>query len=136
MINALKSILCYFIILLCCNFAVNAQLNNKKIISAPSSIPPNHANIVGTIIFIDTLRSDETKPTRALVQIDTVKGYGMAFPTLFSHEERIMINFSQLSGLCVGSKFSANVRGMESMMVENESQKIIYTVNYYKRLRK
>ncbi len=112
------------------------QTSVKETITRGAAIPPNHCRIVGTIVGVDSVldRSDTTSPCsrfpcRATVRIDSVLGYGMAFPqplavgttveaaflfTLHSTAGLFPGMAETFPGLKVGDVFRADLRGLES----------------------
>lgn len=100
-------------------------------------IPPNTCRIVGTIVDVDsTLESRVPKnpcskvPCTATVRVDSILGYGQAFPQALSKGEEISVKFvftlgatrevfptmtESYPGLPIGSTFSANVLGRATM---------------------
>jgi hypothetical protein len=116
-------------------------------------IPPNYCRIVGMIVSIDSaqmLSSDTSgpcakAPCRAIVRVDSVLGYGSAFPQPLSVGQAVPVVFTftlaptntlfpdvdpPYPGLTIGSLFVANVRGMQGISV-GENQVVRYSIAGY-----
>lgn len=120
---------------------VGTRLTQSKPEPAPSvggePIPPNHCRIIGTIVKIDsTVKSSvptdpcSKAPCRAIVRIDSVLGYGAAFPRPLSTGDLLTIDFAftlaptkdllpSMSkiypGLHVNSQFAADVKAIQEL---------------------
>ena len=118
--------------------AAEIQAAKERMAMDPGpGIPPGNAKIVATIVSINTTMKGTggkdpcgTSPCIATVRIDSVLGYGSAFPKTFSAGETITMKFANtlrptakdfpdvkpaLPGLSVGSKFVALVNGQMTM---------------------
>ncbi|MBM2841323.1 MAG: hypothetical protein HW412_1851 [Bacteroidetes bacterium] len=100
-------------------------------------IPPNNCRVVATVESIDKSLQSADKdgpcskaPCSATIKIDSVIGYGSAFPGTLAGGERVNVKFAltlsptarlfpdvtpALPGLDVGDKFEANINGSVSM---------------------
>ncbi len=106
-------------------------------LSIPPTIPPNNCRVIATVESVDKRLSGANAndpcgkaPCIAIVRIDTVIGYGAAFPKLLSAGQKLIVKFAHtlgqtkqimpeveppLSGLDVGSQFEALVNGSLAM---------------------
>lgn len=111
------------------------------------TIPPNNCKVAATVVAIDnSMKGTGEKdpcgaaPCIATVRIDSVLGYGSAFPKTFSAGETISMKFANtlrptakdypdvkpaLPGLSVGSSFVALVSG-QIVMGQTEPAFVIY----------
>lgn len=109
----------------------------KKIINIPPPIPPNNCKVIATVETIDqTLKGTGEKdpcskaPCLATVRIDSVLGFGSAFPSTMSAGKKIQVKFAltlsstkemlpevtpALPGLSAGSRFEALINGSIEM---------------------
>ncbi len=120
----------------------------ERIVMDPGpTIAPNNCKVAATVVSIsNTLKGTGEKdpcgiaPCMATVRIDTVLGYGSAFPKTLSAGQTISIRFSNtlrptakdypdikpaLPGLSVGSRFVALVSG-QMEMGQTEPAFVIY----------
>ncbi len=101
------------------------------------TIPPNNCKVIATVEAIDrTLKGANEKdpcgkaPCMATVRIDSVLGFGSAFPSTMTAGKKIQVKFAltlsstkemlpevtpALPGLSVGSKFEALINGSIEM---------------------
>ena len=115
-------------------------------------IAPNHSRIVGTIVSIDkTLLSADSStlyskhPSRAVVRIDSVLGYGSAFPEPLAAGTEIPVFFKftlsptkdilpdmtqEYPGLSVNSTFLADVEAADAPETSKDKS-ITYTIYGY-----
>ncbi len=118
----------------------------RMAMEVPPSIPPNQCRVSATVIAIDSaVRGDKgpcaTAPCMATVRIDSVLGYGSAFPKPLAPGEKLVVKFAYtlqpttkefpevkpaLPGLSVGARFVALVGG-EMGMGQTEPAYSIYT---------
>lgn len=99
----------------------------------PPTIPPNNCRVIATVELIDKRLTGANvndpcgkAPCIATVRIDSVIGYGSAFPKLLSAGQKLVVKFAHtlsetkqdfpevkppLPGLDVGSQFEALVNG-------------------------
>ena len=111
------------------------------------TIPPGNCKVAATVVSISTTMKGNgekdpcgTAPCIATVRIDSVLGYGSAFPKTFSAGEKITMKFANtlrpteknypdvkpaLPGLSVGSKFVALVNG-QMVMGQTEPAYVVY----------
>ena len=109
----------------------------RMVIHAPIPIPPNNCKVIATIESIErTLEGTSDKdpcgkaPCMATVTIDSVLGFGSAFPSTMSAGKKIQVKFAltlsstkellpeitpALPGLSVGSRFEALIAGSMAM---------------------
>lgn len=109
------------------------SVSEQRPLARGETIPPNRCRLVGTIVAIDSgYRSSNPDepcsrvPCRATVRVDSVLGYGQAFPTVLSQSEEIYVKFAftlgptrelfpdlseSYPGIRVGSTFTADVAG-------------------------
>ncbi len=102
---------------------------------AAQDIPPGHCRIIGTIVSIDEIQKTgnvddpySKAPSRAVVRVDSVLGYGQGFIRPLSKSKEVPITFKftlsstndlfqnmtkTYPGLEVGSKFLADVEANE-----------------------
>lgn len=99
-----------------------AQTEGKA--ARTETIAPNHCRIVGTIVSVDsTLDLSDTSnpcsryPCRATVRVDSMLGYGMAFPHPLPSGSRIPVTFlfTLHPGLSIGTQFRADVLAVEGI---------------------
>jgi hypothetical protein len=115
------------------------------------SIPPNNCRVIGTIVSIDpTLSGGGEKdpcskaPCQATVRIDSLMGYGSAFPMVLSAGQQLRVKFGftlgptrelmpevkpAMPGLSVGSRFQALINGSVAM----GKTEPVYTIYGYER---
>lgn len=129
--------------------------NSSRPMSKPTispdleQIPPNVGRIVGTIVSIEKVRAVQGDlspcarvPCQALVRVESVIGYGSAFPASFKAGDQISVRFAftlhptdklfpkmehHLPGLKVGQVFKADVTASDLMMSGSQLELIIYT---------
>jgi len=112
-------------------------------------IPPNVGRIVGKIVRIEKVRPVQVDsspcarvPCLALVRVESVIGYGSAFPTSFNAGDQISVSFAftlhpteqlfpqmanHLPGLKVGQVFKADVTASDLMTSGSQPELVIYT---------
>ena len=105
--------------------------------SVPTPIPPNHCRVIATIVSIEkALEGANDKnpcskaPCLATVRIDSLLGYGSAFPKVLSAGQQLRVKFAftlhgtkelmpevkpPLPGLAEGSSLKADIRGTSGM---------------------
>ncbi len=142
------------IILLACGTSKQEKIQGeqtekeKLVMNAPPPISPNHCKVVATVDSIDRkLRGTSAKdpcskaPCVAMVKIDSVLGYGSAFPKALAPGMKLNVKFAHsinptkdvwpeiqppLPGLRVGAKFEALINGT-SVMGKTEPEFTIYS---------
>ncbi len=143
------------IILLACGTSKQEKVQGeqtakeKLVINPPPPGPaPGTCKIVATVETIDkTLKGTSEKdpcgkaPCMATIKIDSVLGYGSAFPTVLGLGKRLTVRFAHslnptkdvwpeiqppLPGLRVGAKFEALINGA-SLMGKTEPEFTIYS---------
>ena len=109
----------------------------KMITNTPLPIPPSNCKVIATVETIErTLEGTSEKdpcgkaPCMATVRIDSVLGFGSAFPSTMSAGKKIQVKFAltlsstkemlpevtpALPGLSVGSRFEALINGSIEM---------------------
>ncbi len=125
--------------------------NERTVILASTPIPPNHCRVVATILSIEKpVEGSNGKdpcskaPCLATVRIDSLLGYGSAFPSTMSPGKRIQVKFAltlnstkellpeitpALPGLSVGSRFEALINGN----IEMGKTEPVYTIHGYEK---
>lgn len=114
----------------------------------PETFAPNTVRIIGTIVTIDSTNHPEALdqpcgsiPCIALVRVDSILGYGMAFPTPLHKGSEIAIQFAytlaptaqtmprvkpSYPGLAQGSRFLADVEGLPGIRTPKRIQYTVY----------
>lgn len=109
----------------------------RMVMDPAPTIPPNNCKVIATVEAIDrTLKGANEKdpcgkaPCMATVRIDSVLGFGSAFPSTMSAGKKIQVKFAltlsstkemlpevtpALPGLSVGSTFEALINGSIEM---------------------
>ena len=104
-------------------------------------IPPGHCRIIGTIVSIDAIQKTgnaddpySKAPSRAVVRVDSVLGYGQGFIRPLSKSKEVPITFKftlsptkdlfknmtkTYPGLEMGSKFLADVEAQQLLGTES-----------------
>lgn len=125
--------------------------NEQIVRSAPTSIPPNHCRVMATIESIEaTLEGANEKdpcgnmPCLATVKIDSIVGYGSAFPKPLAAGQTLRVRFAftlnatkdmlpdvkpALPGLSVGSRFEALIGGNLAM----GKAEPVFTIYHYEK---
>ncbi len=111
---------------------------DKRPTISAQRIAPNHCRLVGTVVSIDSaLLSSDPKdpcskvPCRATVRVDSVIGYGSAFPEALSKGKEVVVAFKfttaateaffpemshSYPGVQVGSTFIADIEAQRTLM--------------------
>jgi len=130
-----------------------AQQKPATPFAIPSNIAPNHCRILATVIAIDsTLDSANPDdpcakaPCNATVRIDSLLGYGPAFPAAFSKGQQISVRFGfttaptaglfpemsqNFPGVGAGTKILADVEGTEAPAIGESTGGAAFTIYGY-----
>ncbi len=115
------------------------KASSLKIVA--QDIPPDHCRIIGTIVSIDAIKKTgnvddpySKAPSRAVVRVDSVLGYGQGFIRPLSKSKEVPITFKftlsptkdlfknmtkTYPGLEMGSKFLADVEAQQLLGTES-----------------
>jgi len=115
-------------------------------------IPPSHCRVIGTIVSVDSTQLHpqgtdpcSQAPCEAGVRVDSIVGYGSAFPQPFAGGQIVRVRFTctlgptgrifpamnpALPGLSAGDQFRADIVGTPAPGAANES---MFTVESYEK---
>ena len=123
------------------------ETNPRPTRNASLHIPPDHCRVVATVIRIEPIVEETNDknpcsrfPCRAIVRIDSLVGYGSAFPYPLAPGQQIPVTFAltlgptketfprifpPLPGLPISATFIADVRGSFALGETNPSFSIV-----------
>jgi hypothetical protein len=123
------------------------EAKERIAMDTPPPLAPNHCKVIATIESIDKVTSNADEkdpcskaPCMATMRIDSILGYGAAFPGVFSRGQKVAVKFAftlsntkeilpdvrpPLPGLNAGSIIEAVVNGV-SVMGKSEASYTIY----------
>ncbi len=131
----------------------STQEKNPAAQIQPARISPGHCRIIGTLVGVDSTLDVSgpcsKAPCRATIRVDSVLGYGAAFPKPIAVNSQIEVRFAftvgpttnelfpnlteRFPGVQLGNKFKTDVEAREAMGAANHGP--FYTIYAYELLK-